>query len=282
MKKLKRTADITIVLFISIFLLVSCSSTPDIEPVPDHSKPATASSSAGAAFSVPDGSINQPEPDTSEFEIDPYDEPPLQEADWAISVPDFLTEEQQLLYRRAYSLYCHMFGGDTSRIDYLETFDIDNAPIYYDEKIQTGQYTYTKSQGRYQRWSEFDSVIHSVFTEDFFTKRNKLGDENKIYMEHNGLLYFVDLGRGGGDYYNGNFADDFILVSRTDSEILFTLIGHYSDIFLRDGETMEEYEERRRREFDYTLEFPMKMVLTEDGWRFDEFHTASADEEAEQ
>ncbi|WP_305141122.1 hypothetical protein [Acutalibacter muris] len=282
MKKLKRIADITIVLFISIFLLVSCSSTPDIELVPDHSKPATASSSAGAASSIPGGSINQSEPDTSEFEIDSSKEPPLQDADWAIAVPDFLTEEQQLFYRRAYSLYRHMFGGDTSWIDYLETLDLDNTPIYYDEKIRTAQYTYTKSQGRYQLWSEFDSVVHSVFTEDFFAKCNKLDDENKIYMEHNGLLYFIDLGRGSGNYYNENFADNFILVSRTDSEILFTLVGHYSDVFPRDGETIEEYEERRKHEFDYTLEFPMKMILTEDGWRFDEFHSASADEEAEQ
>jgi len=175
-----------------------------------------------------------------------------------------------------------MFGGDTSWIDYLETLDLDNTPIYYDEKIRTAQYTYTKSQGRYQLWSEFDSVVHSVFTEDFFAKCNKLDDENKIYMEHNGLLYFIDLGRGSGNYYNENFADNFILVSRTDSEILFTLVGHYSDVFPRDGETIEEYEERRKHEFDYTLEFPMKMILTEDGWRFDEFHSASADEEAEQ
>lgn len=113
MKKLKRATGITIVLFILIFLLGSCSNAPDIEPVPERSEPTTASSSAGAASSVPDGSINQPEPDTSEFVIDPSKEPPLRDEDWAIAVPDFLTEEQQLLYRRASNLYCHTrLGSD--------------------------------------------------------------------------------------------------------------------------------------------------------------------------
>ena len=30
--------------------------------------------------------------------------------------------------------------------------------------------------------------------------------------------------------------------------------------------------------YDYTLEFPIKMILTEDGWRFDEFHSSLRDE----
>ncbi len=73
-EKLKCAVSITIVLLISLFHLVSCSSAPN---------------------------------------IDPAKEPPLQEEDWAIAVPDFLTEEQQLLYRRTSNLYCHTrLGSD--------------------------------------------------------------------------------------------------------------------------------------------------------------------------
>ena len=73
-RKLICAVSITIVLLISLFHLVSCSSAPN---------------------------------------IDPAKEPPLQEEDWAIAVPDFLTEEQQLLYRRASNLYCHTrLGSD--------------------------------------------------------------------------------------------------------------------------------------------------------------------------
>ena len=277
---MKRTLYFAVILLVLFSVLVSCTSGSDTEPASDFSEPATTSFDVGSDTSVPDNDSNQPRPDHSTPTTAMVNEPPLQEADWAIAVPNFLTEEQQLLYRRAYSLYRHMFSGDTNMIEYAETLDADNSPMYGTEPVQIGEYSYVKSQGRYQRWIDFDSVIHSVFTEDFFAGINQLSNGYEIYLEHDGALYFLDLGRESGAYYNENFADDFILERKIDSEILFTLIGHYSNIFPRDGETPEDYEERRKQEFDYTLEFPIKMVLTQDGWRFDEFHSAPAEDQA--
>ena len=264
MKKLKRIADITIVLFISIFLLVSCSSTPDIELVPDHSKPATASSSAGAASSIPGGSINQSEPDTSEFVIDPSKEPPLRDEDWAIAVPDFLTEEQQLLYRRASNLYYHTCLGP----------DIEYAGSAVDlsghKTVQIGEYTYFISKGPYQNWDDFYVVMRSVFTEDYW---NNFIDNTSL-KEHDGQLCFLDTSLGIGDFYDKTSMDTFRLESQTDTEIRFTLIGHYAGRWM-DYEINTTGEELHR----YTLEFPIRLVLTENGWRFDEFHSALLEED---
>lgn len=206
-------------------------------------------------------------------------EPPLDEFSVSIAVPDFLTEEQQDLYRRAHCLYQNMFGGDTTAVDF-------NFPavesVEWEEPIEgfftVGDWSYLPAQGRYQRWADFDGMVHSVFTHRFWESKNIFSDGLPIYREFNGRLGIMDLGRGSGYYYNKSFPDEFRLDRETEKEISFTLIGHYSPVWPREGETYEERDARREREYEYTLEFPIRMVLTQDGWRFDEFHSALADE----
>jgi hypothetical protein len=208
-------------------------------------------------------------------------EPPLSEKDMSIAAPDFLDEDQQTIYRRAYSLYNHMFGGDTTGIEYTGLMGLDEASSLQYETVEINHDTYTKALGRYQRWEEFDAVIHSVFTDAFWNEKNITNSGDEIYLERDKNLYFMDLGRGSGYYYNENFPDEFVLLNKTDSEISFTLIGHYSSIYAREGETDEQCSKRRAQEYDYTIEFPMKLLRTEKGWRFDEFHSALAEEKDE-
>lgn len=214
-------------------------------------------------------------PTTSEevFNETPLDEPPLSNADLAIAVPEFLTSEQQELYRRAYSLYEHLLGDS---IEYAETLD---EPLGNYETVTVGDNTYLVSQGRYADWSYFDAVIHSVFTDAFWEKRNDANSGYSLHIEHNGKHCFLDTSIGMGYYYNENFPDEFRLDKQTDQSIEFTLIGHYSPVWPRNGENPEQRDERRSREYDYTLEFPIRMVLTDSGWRFDEFHTSLVDED---
>lgn len=208
------------------------------------------------------------------------DEPPLTEEDMRLAVPDFLAEEQQLLYRRAHSLYQHMFSGGTAGIEYTEFMsngEMDPSP---DQTKQVGQYIYKKSQGIYMRWSDFDSAVHSIFTDRFWDEKNSIGDEEhtEIYREFDGSLYYIELERGAGYYYNENFPDEFILTDKSKDSISFTLIGHYTPVWPLEGETSEARDARRASSYDYTIEFPIKLVLTEDGWRFDDFHTSLGDE----
>ena len=44
-----------------------------------------------------------------------------------------------------------------------------------------------------------------------------------------------------------------------------------------DGESPEQRDARLAAGYDYTIDFPMRMVRTQDGWRFDEFHLAGTD-----
>ena len=207
-------------------------------------------------------------------------EPPLSEEILSMKVPDFLTEEQQLLYRRAYSLYQHMFGGETSAIEYTEFMNLNEASSLKYEAIQIGSYSYKKSLGRYKVWRDFDTLIKSVFSQRFWDDRNIIDKEigTEIYIEKDKNLYFIEFSRGSGYYFNENFPDEFELLERKDNLITFKLIGHYSSIWPRDQESSIQRNERRKAEYDYIIEFPIKMILTDDGWRFDEFHSTLADE----
>ena len=204
---------------------------------------------------------------------------PMMESYASIAVPSFLTEGQQELYRRARALYQAMFGGDTIWIDWFYSA-ADNTPY---ESVELDGYFYTLAQGRYRQWEDFDAAVRSVFTNAYWDGRNSVGAEDEepipIYRDIGGRLGIIDLSRGAGYYYNENFPDEFRLDEQTDNSITFTLIGHYSPVWPRWNETPEERDRRRAEEYEYTLEFPIRMVLTNNGWRFDEFHSPLADED---
>ena len=193
--------------------------------------------------------------------LDITEEPPLDETALSIDVPDFLTEEQQLLYRKAYRLYSLMYGGDTTYIDYFDADKYD--PVDFAEY---GAYTYQLAVGRYRNWADFDQVVHSVFTDNFWQDKNCLitnadGTLCRVYMEYDGRLAILSAARGSG-WYNDGIPDKFKLVSKTDTTIEFTVTGHYADPYDRT---------------DFQLTFPLRMVLTEDGWRFDQYYCTRSD-----
>lgn len=89
---------------------------------------------------------------------------PLDDAARLRAAPDFLTAEQQTLYRQAFALYSAMFDGETTGID--DAFPAANCQTEYDEYTPDGSdYTYISSHSRWQSWADFDRVIHALFTE---------------------------------------------------------------------------------------------------------------------
>lgn len=205
---------------------------------------------------------------------EPSPDLPLDEASLSIPVPDFLTADQQLLYRQAYRLYMAMFSGDTSEIEFREGGAMAGIPETVMGEAGT---EYTVSQGRYSDFSDFDALVHAVFSECFWSTRPYL-DSQPLFIESDGRMCYMHLAWPAGyNYYNSNFPDEFALVSKTDDEIVFDLIGHYSTEPC-EGETMEELNLRRAAHYDYTLRFPMRLIRTEAGWRFDRFYSAQADQ----
>lgn len=229
-----------------------------------HSVPAESGSLAPAP---------QPTPAPASEPVLPADlslEPPLDEDALSIAVPDFLTEVQQLLYRRAYMLYQHMFSGWTLAVDYIAD---DTGALHFEnntwELVKLDGYGYCLVQNRYRSWALFDAVIRSVFTDGFWDQRNSIIDDGvtiPIYRSIDGRLGVIELERGDGlaEYVP---PDEFVLVEQTADSVSFVLIAHYADHYY------ESLEERN----EWTLEFPVRMALTEDGWRFDEFHTGLGD-----
>ena len=193
---------------------------------------------------------------------------PLNERALALAVPDFLDAQQQLLYRQTAALYDAMFGGETTGIDYAFP-----APDVLTDEYSTytpngSDYTYVSSDSRYRSWANFDRVIHGVFTDRLWAELN----DRPVYIEHGGRLYILDCSYAD-QYYNNIFPDEFTLVEQTDERIEFTVTAHYSYPYPREGESYEERDERLETSYEFTLTFPIVLLCTDDGWRFDVFYT---------
>lgn len=195
----------------------------------------------------------------------------LSERSLNIPVPDFLDKDQQLLYRQAFEIYTSLFGGDTSGVCMGDEDKFPDMAGF----VERNGIPYTKATGRYAVWADFDGMIHSVFTDNFWTKRNA----GTVFVNIDGTLYFLNAAKG--HYYrNENFPDTFKLNSKTDDEIIFTLTGYYSSPWPNEGETSEQRDQRWINGWEYTLDFTIRLVRTADGWRFDQFYGTAADEKA--
>lgn len=180
-------------------------------------------------------------------EYDPENEPPLNEYEKNLPAPDFLDKEQQNLYKRAKSIYgffnCSTFGVD----EYPLLNGQDKTQEEMPKVIIDGEEYYC-SQGRYQNYD---------------------GGSYPIFTSNNGKLCYHQGDRGSNLNHQGT--DDFELISKTDVEIKFYVIGHYTQ--QQENETVSQYQVRRDKgEWDCTEKFPITMVKTENGWRFSEFN----------
>lgn len=77
----------------------------------------------------------------------------------------------------------------------------------------------------------------------------------------------------GDQYYNSNIPDEYTLTSRTDDRIDFTVTAHYSYPYPRQDETEAERDERLETSYEYTRTYPVTLIYTDAGWRFDAFTT---------
>ena len=190
------------------------------------------------------------------------------------SLDEILDEEQLALYAAAQNVYLHLFGGDTDEVNEL------NADRHYSSKWETVEIDgmrYTKSWGPYANYTDFDALIRSVFTPRFWAERNT-PDGIETFINLDGVLCYISAARGSGNY-NENFPDKYRLDSKSDDLVTFTVIGHYSERYLLPDESCAERDLRVKSSYEYTVEFPIRMERTEDGWRVDQFYAAITDEE---
>ncbi|MCM1224851.1 MAG: hypothetical protein NC548_61425 [Lachnospiraceae bacterium] len=184
-----------------------------------------------------------------------------------IPVPDFLTPDQQNIYLNAYALYNNLF--------YIS--NLTETPNSSSSKIQDG-FVYSEIQGNIADYTTFSSLTRSLFTEQCWSDINKNKYGLEIYIEENNKTYAaLDTIKNLAYYYNENFCDEFKLIDKNESSVNFLIIGHYSehpfDI------TNQDFEAKKLSGYDYTLELPLRMILTENGWKFDKFASSLVDED---
>lgn len=194
-----------------------------------------------------------------------------------VPVPDFLDADQQLLYRQATTLYTALFGPNT------ESIDTWPGPVELPrtDAVQVDGESYLPAIGLFANWDDLETAVLSVFTQEFWDSHNRLqhndGSYYNIYTNVDGRTCYIPMARGNYGT-NLNFPDTYHLPRMTDTEISFVLVGYYSKPWPLEGESYEERDARLADHWETYGGYPMKLVLTENGWRFDEFHNASTDE----
>lgn len=173
-----------------------------------------------------------------------------------LEVPDLslLTEEQQNLYHQAEGTEIFLFAAGVNigrpypqfQTEYCQLIDGDIYMLY---------------QNSYE---EFSDLMCSIFTKDYL---ESLGtDYEKKFLDHDGQLAIsreneVHWSKENSLYGGKAGPDTYRLESESEDEVYFSLIAHYKS-------TDEEPDE-------FTVEYPIHMLRTENGWRIDEFHTSA-------
>ena len=175
--------------------------------------------------------------------------------------PDFLTEEQQALYRKAYTAY-KQFALYTDGFGSTEYNPVTVEE--YDNSFYVGN-------GSITTWKDYETAMLGLFTSDYLEELNltvtELEDGTTLryahFADYQGQLAYSDGARGSNNAYIP--PDTFELISQTEDEIRFYVIGTYH--------AEEENEEGMLVWTDETIQQKYEIVLThtENGWRFSKF-----------
>lgn len=176
----------------------------------------------------------------------------------------FLSDDPRQVYDLAYKLRYALYG-------------IPDNILWQDSTPQFKQHSddgvSVRSEGNYllyeNPYSDFTDLMQRVFTADFIKSLGPLYTEK--FVDLNGHLatstddallcpMMDDLSRTVMD----NCPDTYRLESATNDTVAFALIAHYD----RNWDTSFTPEDMDV----YTIEYPIRLVRTADGWRVDEFH----------
>ena len=203
-------------------------------------------------------------------------EPPV--LDWMEEqpAPEFLDEDQRALFLYAYSAASFLMGCSTTALEEYPRLDGTVPDLSVPDWAETVEYdgwTYLVSIGRYRRWSDFQAMMDSLFTREYqrelLSTELEDGTSRALFRStEDGLLAYLDAARGSDfDYGWCDTPDSYELVSRSEDEIVFQLIGHYTR-FAED----ESFQDMPKPVGEYTVAYTIRMERTAQGWRFAEFH----------
>ncbi|MFR9216527.1 MAG: hypothetical protein ACLVKK_09880 [Ruthenibacterium sp.] len=198
--------------------------------------------------------------------IDPAEEPPYDPADYP-DLPSFLNAEQKDLYCRAKELSSELLITSDSSFPLLP----GQEPVLSTTAHSIEGYIglFSPATSRYRTWNDFYAVVTSVFTLEWFYETAFSSPEEPgglyyaSYLEQDGQLLVCNRARGTNRSRTA-IPDSYELISQSEDEVLFHVIGYYMNSG-KDGLGITD-------SYDYTEAFPIRMVRTEEGWRLAEYH----------
>ena len=281
-------AKVVLPITLSAFLLAGCQSPSISVSSSSLSQPSTVTPTATAspmpekpASSTP--TVENPQ-DTSESESsniddstasgsassDIKDEPYLSSQDLQVPVPDFLTDEQKLLYLRAYKMMLIRIG--TYAIDDTQYFPCDNPDTTrtYTDTISVDGYEYTPALNHYRQWDSFYSTLRGIFTEGFLDSDYLSSDGVTYFRPIEGNMYYISTERGFDPGYNQDSTSmDFTLQEETPDKIVIQVTATYA---------IDESSSQAFRQavldglISNTKNYSITLVRSDDGWRFSQFN----------
>lgn len=224
-----------------------------------------------AALTLALSGCSTPAPSAGSQPAPPLNEPPIAEWMETQPVPDFLEEEQQELFLHAFAAANFLMGCDTNQVDEYPDESGALPEQNQHETVELDGTSYVVAQGRYRRRDDFKAMMDSLFTPEY--QQELLGNSaDGVYFPvftstEDGRLCYLDAARGSDLEYGWcDTPDSYELISQTEEEIVFDLIGHYAQLGYDPQADMPVVEG------EYTEAYPIRMVNTADGWRFSEFH----------
>ena len=187
---------------------------------------------------------------------------PTPAAEEVASLDAFLTPEQIDLYDRAETASIPLIGDPYNAIyqnGWSHATDIGG-------NAEKDGYRYILVTGEGATVDAYRQKLLAVFTQDYLDAR---GFSQRFVM-FDGQLGVVDVGIGGNGAEMTDVPDTYRLVSADETAVEFVRIAHFAVI--REGESVDDFMIRRQDHYDYTVELPIRLVNTADGWRVDEFH----------
>lgn len=197
------------------------------------------------------------------------DEPYLSSQDLQVPVPDFLTDEQKLLYLRAYKMMLIRIG--TYAIDDTQYFPCDRPDTTrtYTDTISVDGYEYTPALNRYRQWDSLYSTLRSIFTESFLNSNYLSSDGVTYFRSIEGNMYYISTERGFDPGYNQDSTlMDFSLQEDTADRIVIQVTATYA---------IDESSSQAFRQavldglISNTKNYSITLVRGDDGWRFSQF-----------
>lgn len=196
-------------------------------------------------------------------------EPPLSEQDLQVPAPDFLPEDLQLLYRRAYKMMITRIG--TYAIDVTDYFPCDtpDTSLTYWDQLTFDGYSYAPALNHYQSWDLFYNTLDSIFTKEFLENNYLSSGETVLFRPVDGRLYYLPTERGYGPGFGRDTTKmDFVLLKESPDQIDIQVTVTYA---------VDETANPAFRQawldglISNTKTYTISLQREENGWRFSQF-----------